>query len=131
MERAPEQLRAEVARVARDPDRSPKTRTPLRSRPLSFMYDPEGSSEEPLVRAAPSVLKIEQRGEAPKIEHAGGGEALLAEVRTIKKQQEELLAVISGLTRAVEGGMRTLNGRVRALEEQMQDLETALLSRSE
>ncbi len=132
--RLPEVARAaeqERAQKPRDPNRSPATRTPVRTRALSSLFDAEGSSEEPVIRAAPSVAAEAARRLSEREQREGDGGALLSEVRTIKKQQEELLAVIGGLTRAVEAGMRTLNSRVRALEEQMQDLETALVSRSE
>ncbi len=133
----------------RDANRSPATRTPIRRRPMSSLFDTEGSSEEVLIVAAPSVVKNRPAPSAmpPKSGNnnnnsnnnnggnnnnvGGDGGALLSEVRTIKKQQEELLAVIGGLTKAVESGMRTLDGRVRALEEQMQDLENALVNQSE
>ena len=48
------------------------------------------------------------------------------ELRTLMRQQEELLAAVNGLRKAVETGMRTLNARVRNVEETVRDLIEAM-----
>ncbi len=52
------------------------------------------------------------------------------ELRTLMRQQEEILQALNGLRKAVESGMRTLNARVRTVEETLQDLMDAVDERN-
>ena len=102
----------------------------FRARSLARSFSPT-ESDEVVIVAAPSVVAAARPSNASTLSNPSStnvaplrppdDSVLVSEIRTLKKQQEELLAAVSGLRTAVESGMRTLNGRVRALEEQMQE----------
>lgn len=111
-------------RRQRDPNGTLSSRTPLRARPVNPRFDRSqedfSSEHSDMVLVGPGV------SDRPLPRPASEDSLILSEIRTLKKQQEELLQVITGLSKAVESGMRTLNSRVRSLEEQMHDLTDAV-----
>ena len=104
------------------PNQTLAHRTPLRSRPINarFSQDDQSSEQSDMILVAPGV------SDRPFPRPASEDSLILSEIRTLKKQQEELLKTVAGLAKAVESGMRTLNSRVRSLEEQMHDLTDAV-----
>lgn len=100
------------------PDSSLATRSPVRSRPML----PEFEKKAEQLQDSDVHIFVPRHFQPPQEVENG---SLLREIQALRQQQQELLATVNSLCKAVESGMRTLNGRVRALEEQMQDLTEA------
>lgn len=79
----------------------------------------------PVAVVPPSGAPVGGSAAAPS-----GAGAVTTELRTLMRQQEEILQALNSLRKAVESGMRTLNARVRVVEETLQDLMDAVDERA-